>query len=574
MQGTIEEGVVPGLLREIYVGRKSGTLQFLRGTERYSVRFARGTIVNVQTNVTEGRLGELLQKKGLVSAHDLARAANYVVREKMRLGQALIKIGALEESKLEDAIALHVHDSLTKVFTWNEGTYEFVEEDVAEGDSELTLKLSTGELILDAVRAVTDPDVVRYALGDIDRVLQHSPDPLLRFQKITLSPADGFVLSRVDGVTSAREVVQLMPLPAEETQKSLFGLLCTGIVEYGEKRARAAPARPAAAAAPPPPLPSPPIAPSPAPPAPPPPPATAAPPAASAPPAAPRAPLPAPPAPLPAPAAGTAAPAADSGASRRKEILEAFETMKEKNHFELMGIERTATEVQVKEAYFRLAKRFHPDVHHGESLTDLRDQLEALFIKLGQAYETLKNPKTREAYEARLPRDKATGRALPGPPEPEPPPAPPDPEAIARQAEEDIRKAEKHIEKEKYWDAIQLLDTAIPLAKNPKLIARGHIAMAKAKLKNPKWVKEAENTLKELLRLDPKHVEAHFMLGSIYKAGGLKARSESMFRKVLELQPDHEGATSEMSSIPAESPSPDGGASEGGLFKKFFKKGN
>ncbi len=567
MQGTIEEGVVPGLLREIYVGRKSGTLQFLRGTDRYSVRFARGTIVNVQTNVTEGRLGELLQKKGLVSAHDLARAANFVVREKMRLGQALIKIGALEPSKLEDAIALHVHDSLTKVFTWNEGTYEFVEEEVAEGESELTLKLSTGELILEAVRALTDPDVVRYALGDIDRVLQHSPDPLLRFQKITLSPADGFVLSRVDGVTSAREVIQLIPLPAEETQKSLFGLLCTGILEYGEKKARTVPARPVAAAASPPPLPSPPIAP----PAAPPPPTAPPPPAAAAPPRAPAPPQPPPVAPPPAPAA--AAPAVDSGASRRKEILEAFETMKDKNHFELMGIERTATEAQVKEAYFRLAKRFHPDVHHGESLTDLRDQLEALFIKLGQAYETLKNPKTREAYEARLPRD-TTGRVLPGPPQPEPPPPPPDPETLARQAEEDIRKAEKLIEKEKYWDAIQLLDTAIPLAKNPKLVARGHIAMAKAKLKNPKWVKEAENTLKELVRIDPKHVEAHFMLGSIYKAGGLKARSESMFRKVLELQPDHEGAMSEMASVPEESPSPDGGGTEGGLFKKFFKKGN
>ncbi len=97
MQGTIEEGVLPGLLREIYVGRKSGTLQFLRGGDRYSVRFARGTIINVQTNVTEGRLGELLQKRGLVSAHDLARATEFVVRQKMRLGQALIQLGALDE---------------------------------------------------------------------------------------------------------------------------------------------------------------------------------------------------------------------------------------------------------------------------------------------------------------------------------------------------------------------------------------------------------------------------------------------------------------------------------------------
>jgi tetratricopeptide (TPR) repeat protein len=566
MQGTIEEGVVPGLLREIYVGRKSGTLVFLRGKERFSIRFARGTIINVQTNVVEGRLGELLEKKGLVSAHDLARAADSVVREKMRLGQVLIKMGALNESQLEDAIALHVHDSLARVFTWNEGTYDFVEEEVEEGEAELTLKLSTGELILEAVRALSDPDVVRYSLGDIDRVLQHSSDPLLRFQKLTLSPADGFVLSRVDGVTSGREIIQLMPLPAEETQKSLFGLLCTGIVEFGEKKEKPkAASRPVPVSAPTAPVPP---APAAAPPAAPPPPAAAPP---SPPPAAPPPPPVASAAPAPAaPAAPT--PAADSGSSRRKEILEAFESMKQKNHFELMGIERSATEAQVKEAYFRLAKRFHPDVHHGESLSDLRDHLEALFIKLGEAYETLKNPKSREAYEARLPRDQ-TGRALPGPPAPEPPPPPPDPEVLARQAEDDIRKAEKLIEKEKYWDAIQLLDTAVALAKNPKLVARGHIAMAKAKLKNPKWVKEAENTLKELLRIDPKHVEAHFMLGSIYKAGGLKARSESMFRKVLELQPDHEGAVAEMANVPSEPQEPEGGG-EGGLFRKFFKKGN
>jgi tetratricopeptide (TPR) repeat protein len=573
MQGTIEEGVLPGLLREIYVGRKSGTLQFLRGGERYSLRFARGTMVNVNTNVTEGRLGEVLEKHGLVSAHDLARAASLVVREKMRLGQALIKLGVLEASRLEDVIALHVHDNLARVFTWNEGTYEFVEEEVSEEESGLTLKLSTGELILEAVSATSDPDVVRYALGDIDRVLQHSPDPLLRFQKITLSPTDGFVLSRVDGTTSAREIITLIPLPADETRKSLLGLLCTGILEYGEKKARATapPPRPGPSPATPPPVSA--VPPSPAPPLSPPP--AASPPPAPAPEPAPEpAPAPAPaPAqnPPPAPSASSpaaplsspaaAAPSAESGGSRRTEIQDAFATMKTKNFFELMGIEVTATEAQVKEAYFRLAKRFHPDVHHVESLGDLRDQLEALFIQLGEAYETLKNPKTREAYEARLQA---------GPPGPEPPP---DPDAIARYAEDEIRQAEKLLEKEKYWDAIQLLDTAIPRAKNPKLIARGHIAMAKAKLKNPKWVKDAENTLKELVRIDPKHVEAHFLLGSIYKTGGLKARSESMFRKVLELQPDHEGALSEIGPLPVESPNPEGGSTGGGLIKKLFKRG-
>ena len=92
-------------------------------------------------------------------------------------------------------IALHVHEMLAKVFAWDEGSFEFEPEDDTPG-VELTLKLSTGELILEAVQAVRDPDVVRYSLGDRDRVLAPSADPLLRFCLDHLSPSQQEALQR------------------------------------------------------------------------------------------------------------------------------------------------------------------------------------------------------------------------------------------------------------------------------------------------------------------------------------------------------------------------------------------
>ena len=68
----------------------------------------------------------------------------------------------LKADQIEDALALHVHEILSKVFSWSDGTYEFAEEegtDPSYGDT--TLKVTTGELILEAARSVTDPDVVR-----------------------------------------------------------------------------------------------------------------------------------------------------------------------------------------------------------------------------------------------------------------------------------------------------------------------------------------------------------------------------------------------------------------------------
>ena len=226
------KGIVPGLLRELYVGRRSGWLRLVRGKERQSIRFRRGHIVNAHTNVLEERLGELMVRRGKLSAADLARATEIVIREKARLGEVLTRLGLIDASGLEDAVAMHVHEMLVKVFTWTEGSYQFEpEEDDAPVD-ELTLKVSTGQLILDAVRALADPGLVREALGNMDRVLRPSDDPLLRFQKLSLSPADGFLLSRVDGTTSARQVVEMIPLPAEDTERSLLCLLATGAVEF------------------------------------------------------------------------------------------------------------------------------------------------------------------------------------------------------------------------------------------------------------------------------------------------------------------------------------------------------
>jgi tetratricopeptide (TPR) repeat protein len=488
-------------------------------------------------------------RRGLLSEADLARATETVVRDKRRLGEVLGEMRLIDASGLEDAVALHVHEMLARVFAWPDGTYTFEEEPEGAPGEELTLKLSTGELILEAVQAVRDPDVVRYALGDMDRVLVLSGDPLLRFQTLTLSPADGFVLSRIDGVASAREVVQMIPLPPELAQRSLLGLLSTGVVEYAGVR------RPSDASAPAHPVPVPPVAPPPS-----------EPPAALVPPES-------------APAPAGADPLDEKAAERRREIREAYEG-RTRNHFEVLGLSRSAGENEVKEAYFRLAKLFHPDVHHGASLGDLRDDLEAVFIRLGEAYEVLRDPRKRGDYEERLGRQRpkpgapagetTAGSAAPPPLEPSATEPARDPEEEARLAEESIRRAAKLFEQEKYWDAIQLLVPAVE-AVTGKARLRGQLLLARSRAKNPKWVKEAEEVLLTATRESPQAVDAWVLLGELYAQKGLRTRAVSMYRKALELKPDHEEAARYLRANAPEPEPP--GENGGGLLGRLFKKG-
>lgn len=66
--------------------------------------------------------------------------------------------------------------------------------------------------------------------------------------------------------------------------------------------------------------------------------------------------------------------------------------MEFKDYYETLGVARDATQDDIKRAYRKLARKYHPDV---SSDTDA----ESKFKALGEAYEVLKDPEKRAAYD-------------------------------------------------------------------------------------------------------------------------------------------------------------------------------
>jgi curved DNA-binding protein len=66
--------------------------------------------------------------------------------------------------------------------------------------------------------------------------------------------------------------------------------------------------------------------------------------------------------------------------------------MKYKDYYSALGVERGANEADIKKAYRKLARKFHPDV--SKEL-----DAEAKFKEISEAYKTLKDPETRAAYD-------------------------------------------------------------------------------------------------------------------------------------------------------------------------------
>src|SRR5215212_1875980 len=67
--------------------------------------------------------------------------------------------------------------------------------------------------------------------------------------------------------------------------------------------------------------------------------------------------------------------------------------MAKQDYYEILGIKRDAQPDEIKKAYRRLARKYHPDVNPGDKAAEERFKL------MSEAHDVLSDPKKRSVYD-------------------------------------------------------------------------------------------------------------------------------------------------------------------------------
>ncbi len=189
------------------------------------------------------------------------------------------------------------------------------------------------------------------------------------------------------------------------------------------------------------------------------------------------------------------------------------------NPFNVLEIPPDASPEDIKAAYHRLAKRWHPDRFTGVE----KEEAELRFRELAEAFSVLKDPVKRQTLQQQMPKPQAGVQN-----EPE--------SALERTPEDWAAMAKAAFEEGKSDQARALIYYAIRLDGEK---AGYHSLLAAILEREGGDLRAVVKALETAVRLAPRDVDSHVRLAGHFQTLGLAARAQRHLQLAQEISPNH-----------------------------------
>ena len=369
IQGNFFKHPFVELATEIRQARLTGSLRATDKIKKWVIYFKAGQIVFGVSNSRESRLFDIVLRRKLLSREDLSKYPNF--SNDLEFAANLEQRSILTKSALDELFVEQIKGIIIDALSWKAGDWTF--SSLMRIRDGLSFEIDTQKLLVDYARCLPDDEVLGRFRSLDEGFTRSARDSV----ELDLAPEEAFVLSGIASEPrSASQIVGLAALPEAKALHAIYILWISGWIVRDDWRSAFSDVQTAAMRG---------------------------------------ARLE-----LKREAKYTAIStlaeetieevpiAAEADEPEFTMSLEEYLDQVENaaTFYDLLGVDPAADTDELKRAYFRLARSFHPDRYHSEGGALLK-RMQNAFTELAQAHETLKNPQTREMYDYRIRKELA-----------------------------------------------------------------------------------------------------------------------------------------------------------------------
>jgi CheY-like chemotaxis protein/tetratricopeptide (TPR) repeat protein len=464
LSGSLDDLPLPALFHHLHGLRATGVLHLANEKKRKWIQFRDGYPSAVRSNLINECLGNHLVRSGAISQAAFAESRRRTKPGRLQ-GEILVAMEIMSEEEISDALRAQADEKLFEAFGWKTGTYRFERGVGLERANSLGVERSPADLILRGVRERFPMEIVEdYICSHADCFLAPAESPFYQFQEVDLDSDHEELLSSLDGTRRLAEFLKADP----DLKRTLYAMLAFGLLELRGAGERASA--------------------------------------------------------KPSPRRDAQMQERVKGEELRARLTGLAEQMRDQSYFEILGVDDSSSEDEIRVAFQKRAARLHPD-HYRRSGDAVAHLASEVFAQINVAYQTLTDPRRRSEYELNQrkdQRDAARQRES----------------EQALEAEVQFQEGQRLLAQRAYERALVAFGRALELYPDAgEYHAHYGWTLHLCHPDQPDIASEAIEHVRRGIKLAGHRETSYLFLGRLCKATGRVKLAERMFARAVQLEP-------------------------------------
>ena len=184
LSGRLKTMDLPEVLQWATIGRKTGSLSFVRDNTKVHIFIQDGKVISSRSNDPTKQLGQFLLFQGKISEPQLKRAFEIHLQSRVVLGKILVQERMVSQEDVEQALITRTEEVIYDLFLWEDGYFHFSSSGY-NLDELILIKIDLNALLFEGIRRKDEWARIRSVFPNNDVVLSIRPDADLKNCSLT-----------------------------------------------------------------------------------------------------------------------------------------------------------------------------------------------------------------------------------------------------------------------------------------------------------------------------------------------------------------------------------------------------